>query len=1475
MFDAIIAFSLRQRALILLLTLALIVGGIVAFSRLPIDAVPDITNNQVQVLTSAPALSSPEVERYVTFPIEVALKSLPDLVELRSLSRSGLSVVTVVFADNVDIYFARQQVLEKLREAEEQMPAGVERPELGPVSTGLGEIFRYVIRDTTGKLSPMDLRSVQDWIVRRGLLGTPGLAEVNSLGGYVKQYHILVDPDAMAGYGLTLRDVFDAVARTSGNAGGAYIETGPEQLSVRSVGLATNVDDLRSTVIRSTANGTPVTLAQVASIETGSAIRFGSASQDGRGEVVTGITMQLKGANARVTVGAVKERIEQIRPSLPKGVVIEPYYDREVLVDRTIATVIRNLVEGALLVIGVLLLLLVNLRAGVILASVIPLAMMFAGIMMVLTGQSGNLMSLGAIDFGLVVDGSLIIVENVLRLLEERFRGGEGVRLTDRQMRDLVFGGSVEVRKAAQFGEIIIIVVYLPILTLQGIEGKLFRPMALTVVFALVGALLLSVTYVPTMLSLFLKKSGRIRHSPVIEWMRRLYEPALERALGLRIPIVVVTGLLLVGSVIAFTRMGGEFIPRLDEGDIAMHIIRLPSISLTESQKITTRVERALMTFQEVRTVVTSTGRAEISTDPMGVELADAFVMLKPVDEWTSGRTKAELVAAMERKLADIPGAGVQFLQPIEMRTNELIAGARGDVVIKVTGDDFDVMNPAAEKITSILRATSGSADVTMEQTTGLPQLMVRPDRAAISRYGMTVEDVNDIVSTAIAGRKATEVAEGERRIDVVVRFPEGGRNSVEAVRGMMVATPNGQRVPLSELATVTVEDGPAQISREDGTRFVTIQANVRGRDMESFVEEVRARVTREVRLPAGYNVIYGGQFENLEAASKRLLIVVPIALALIFLLLFQTFRSIRLGVMIFLCVPMAVIGGVVALLIGGMPFSISAGVGFIALFGIAVLNGIVMVAAIRKHQGHGLDRRASVRAGAHERLRPVLTTAALAGFGFVPMLLAHGAGAEVQRPLAAVIIGGLISSTFLTLFVLPIVYDWLGGDYVPPSEEEAADPDRTLPGDGFDPPPDDPVPDGSGGGGRIGPALAAVALALLFGQRLDAQTVLTREQMRERALASAPATRAADAAIARRRAERAAGSILPNLDLLGAADEASSPALTGRPNARLGVSQTFGLPGLYAARGRVNDLLIEQAGSEREAVTREIRRRADLAYVELVATRWRAALADSAVAIADEFSRLAARRRELGEAPALEALQASIALTDARRRRSEARIELDAAQAEARALLGTAPDEVIVAADTLSYRPLTVDIAEIERRLRESNPRLAAARLDVETSRAREQLVAAERLPDFTLEYSLQTVEGAGGYYGGALRLGLPLWRWMSSGPDDAARAETAIREADYARLERELLSTVRAAYARYASTSQLVDNYRVELIPQANQAYQIARRLFDEGEATYLEVLTAQSALVTIHAGYVDAVQSAERSLVELESLLGGDPR
>lgn len=1455
MFDAIIAFSLRRRALVIVMTLVLVAGGVFAFSRLPIDAVPDITNNQVQILTKAPALSSLEVERLVTSPVETALKALPEVIELRSLSRPGLSVITIVFAEKEDIYFARQQILERLRDVEDAMPPGAERPELAPVSTGLGEIFRYVVRDTTGRLSPMDLRTVQDWIVRRGLLGTPGIAEVNSLGGYVRQYHVLVNPEALPAYGVTLREIFDAVARTSGNAGAGYIESGPEQYAVRSVGLATSIEDLRSTVIRASASGTPVTIGDVASVEVGSALRFGSASQDGRGEVVTGITLQLKGANARITVDAVKERIAQIAPSLPPGVVIEPYYDREDLVDRTIGTVTGNLIEGALLVIGVLLLFLVNIRAGVVLASVIPLAMMFAGIMMVLSGQSGNLMSLGAIDFGLVVDGSLIIVENCLRLIEERYRASNGIPLSDAEMRKLIFGGSVEVRKAAQFGELIIIVVYLPILTLQGIEGKLFRPMALTVVYALLGALLLSVTYVPVMLSLVLKKSGRIRHSPLVTWMQRHYPSLLARALGRRGAIVGATVLLLVAAIFVFTRLGGEFIPRLDEGDISMSLIRLPSISLTESQKLATRVEQELMRFPEVRTVVSHTGRAEISTDPMGVELADVFIILEPREQWRSGRSKEALIEAMSRRLENIPGIGVQFLQPIEMRFNELIAGVKGDVAVKIAGEDFDVLGPAAARIASILRSIPGGEDISMDQSSGLPQLVIRPDRAAIARYGLTVGDVNDVVRTAIGGTRAGEVAEGERRIDVMVRYRPDVLDGVQSIEAMMVTTPSGQRVPLSTLAHVALEEGPAQISRENGSRFVTVQANVRGRDVESFVEEAQRRIAT-VKLPPGYAVIYGGQFENLRAASRRLSIVVPIALALIVLLLFQTFRSVRIGVMIFLCVPMAIIGGVAALVVAGLPFSISAGVGFIALFGIAVLNGIVMVAAIRKYQGQGMSRRDAVLRGAEERLRPVITTAALAGFGFLPMLLAHGAGGEVQRPLATVIIGGLISSTLLTLVLLPIIYDWAGGS--PPKGAAHA------PNIGAD----------AGGEGAGGVKIAIVlALMAIPAMALRAQTPITLAMVRERALAASPDMRRSQAAVERRTAERSAGGILPAPELVLAVDEAPSAALTGRSNTTLGIGQSFELPFVYGARARVADLLIRQSEAERDVAGREVILRATRAYVDLVAARMMLDLADSGVATARHVAKLTARRRELGEATALEPIQASVALANAERRRAAAEGELQRALSVLRALIAAAPGEEVRVGDRLIPRPRTTSLPRAEMMLNDDRSRLASARLAVEASRAQEHAVSMQRYPSLSLEYSRQTVGGESGFYGGAIRLGLPLWRWFSEGPDRAAQAETSIRAAELSRDSLALLTELRGAYAELELADREIARYTNDLLPLATEGSRIALLLFQEGEATYLEVLAAHSALIETTAAYVDALRNAEHLHAKLEFIVGGE--
>lgn len=1475
MFEKLIAFSLRQRVLVLMGTLALLLGGLYAFTRLPIDAVPDVTNNQVQVLTKAPALSPLEVEQFVTFPMELALKAIPDLVELRSVSKPGISVITVVFQEGVDVYFARQLILERLREAEEDLPPGAETPELGPVSTGLGDIFRYTLRDTTGRLSPMDLRTVQDWIVRRQLLGVPGLAEVNSLGGYVKQYHVLVDPERLNAYDLTLREVFEASSRASGTSGGAYIEAGPEQYSVRSVGLVREIEDLANTVVKTTANGTPVFLKDVADVEVGSAIRFGSASAGGEGEVVAGWTMQLAGANARVTVNAVKDRVAEIQAALPEGVVIEPYYDRTMLVGRTIKTVAKNLGEGALLVIVVLLLLLAHLRAGLILASVIPLSMLFAVILMVLTGQSGNLMSLGAIDFGLVVDGSLIIVENILRLLGKHQREGDPIT-NDEGMRNLVYSGAAEMVKAAKFGVFIIIIVYLPIMALQGIEGKLFRPMALTVSFALLGSLLLSVTYVPVMCSLFLKGKKPIKHSPIIEWLHRRYMPALRRVMGARKVVVGTAVALFAVAVFGFTRLGGEFIPRLDEGDILLQVYRLPSVSLTESQKLTTRVEAAMATFPEVNTVVSNTGRAEISTDPMGPEITDMFMTLHAEDEWASGWTKEELIAAMDERLEEIPGVGWQFLQPIEMRTNELIAGVRGDVAVKVYGENYAVLNPAAEEIARILQGTEGGDDVTMEQTKGLPQLVVEPDRGAIARYGLTVEDVNQLVATAVGGQTAGQVYEGERRFDIVVRYAAGARKDAKSLRALLVPTPGGQRVPLGALADVSLSEGPAQVSRENGSRFITVQANVRGRDVASYVEDVQEQIAERLELPPGYTVDYGGQFENLQEASRRLMIVVPLALGLIFLLLFQAFGSIRLGVIIFLCVPMATIGGVAALYVAGLPFSISAGVGFIALFGIAVLNGIVMVAAFLKFEGEGLPTYEAVLAGAGERLRPVVATATLAALGFVPMMLARSAGAEVQRPLATVVIGGLITSTILTLFVLPIVYAWFGGRrrrWHRPTDAEVALETYT------------PLSDVDGGGTPVagedgatrpspGLGLAGLALLSLFGAgQVAAQDVgaLTLEATRARAAEAAPEIQGGTAGVIQAQALRASAGVLPALEVFYNVDNAPTGSLPNDRETAFGISQNVQFPTYYVAQRRAMGRLVDQAEAEQAAIRREVSLRATLAYVDALAAQEQFALADSAVALARSFAAAATRRRELGESNALEALQASVALANAERRQAEAAGDLVASAAALRSLLALPPEqEVRVAGDLVEAAPLPA-LAEVEARLLETNPEIAAARRAAEVARAQQAVVASERLPEFGFEVARQTVAGTAGYYGGNVRLGLPLFRLFNRGPDRAAEAATAIAEAQRERVVRAVQVRLHASYAKLTAARAQVATFAERLLPQAERAYDIALQLHALGEASYLEVLAAQTALIETQSSYVEVLRTAARLRAEIEAITG----
>jgi len=1025
MINALIRFSVANRLIVLLLVGIMAAGGAYSLLNLPIDAVPDVTNVQVQVLTAAPSLAPLEMERQVTFPVEVAMSGLPDVEEIRSVSKFGLSAVTVVFDDSVDTYFARQLVLERLSQAREQIPSSIGSPEMGPISTGLGEIYQYELRSPDGSYDAKALRTIQDWNVRRQLLGVPGATEINSFGGFEKQYQVRVTPEKLQSYGLTLRDVYDAVSRNNANVGGAYIEKGAEQYLLRGIGLIEKPNEIGDIVVKTGKEGVPVYVRDVAEIVEGSTVRQGAVTADGKGEIVAGIVLMLKGENSRTVVQSVKERVEQVKKSLPKGVELVPFYDRTELIDRAIATVETNLIEGAILVIVVLLLLLGNWRGALLVATIIPLSMLFAAILMRFFNVSGNLMSLGALDFGLIVDGAVVMVENAVR------RRAEAQHEKSREPPErTILEACLEVARPVVFAVAIIAIVYLPILSLRGIEGKMFVPMALTVIFALLGSLILSLTFVPAMLTFVLKGKVSEKESFLIRYAKQIYKPAFNfmakyrpQALAIAIVLVVISGAI-------FPFLGSEFIPRLDEGDLAVQVQQLPSVSLEQSIRTTTEVEKVLMEFPEVKTVISKTGRAEVATDPMSVDFSDLYIGLKPKSEWKTTKDKTVLIEKMSEALEQkVPSAIISFSQPIELRVAELISGVRSDVAIKIYGDDLDVLKDKADEIVKVVQTVSGAEDVKAEATSGLPQLQIKPDRAAIARYGLNVEDVNDLVESVVAGKEAGQVYEGEQRFNLVVRLNEESGATVDSIRNLVLTASNGSRVPLSEVAEIKLAEGAAQITREDTRRRIGVELNVRGRDIGSFVAEAQAKIEKDIQLPPGYYLKWGGTFENLQRASARLLIVVPIALFLIFILLYTTFSSIKQAFLIYTGIPFAIVGGVIALAMRGMPFSISAGVGFIALFGVAVLNGVVMVSFINQLREEGKTVLEAVREGAETRLRPVLMTALVASLGFIPMALATSAGAEVQRPLATVVIGGLITSTLLTLLILPTLYAWIEKD--------------------------------------------------------------------------------------------------------------------------------------------------------------------------------------------------------------------------------------------------------------------------------------------------------------------------------------------------------------------------------------------------------------------------------------------------------------
>ncbi|MEQ9592717.1 MAG: CusA/CzcA family heavy metal efflux RND transporter [Cyclobacteriaceae bacterium] len=1031
MLNSIISFSIRNKFIVGIFTLALIVWGGYNLTQLPIDAVPDITNNQVQVITLSPSLAAPEIERLVTFPVEQTMATIPDIIEIRSFSRFGLSMVTIVFKDDIDVYWARQQVNERLSQAKNQIPAGAGSPELAPLTTGLGEIYQYVVRPKEGyedKYSATELRTIQDWIVRRQLLGTEGVADVTSWGGFLKQYEIAIDPERLRGMNVSIDEIFAALEKNNQNTGGAYIDRKPNAYFIRSEGLIEDFSDIENISIRLSEDGVPLLIRDVATVQFGYANRYGAMTYNDQGEVVGAMVMMLKGANSSLVISKVKERIDQIRKTLPEGVEIAPYLDRTKLVNNAIRTVTTNLAEGALIVVFVLVLLLGNLRAGFIVASVIPLSMLFAVIMMNLFGVSGNLMSLGAIDFGLIIDGAVIIVEATMHHLAV---SGITKRLTQEEMDMEVKTSATKMMRSAAFGQIIILIVYLPILSLVGIEGKMFRPMAQTVAFAVMGALILSVTYIPMVSSLFLsKKIERKRNvsDRIISFLHRLYSPIIHFALRQRMVILGISIMIFLASLFVFSGLGGEFIPQLDEGDFAVDTRLLTGSSLSKSVEITQKSARVILdNFPEVKEVVGKIGSSEIPIDPMSIEAMDLIIVLKPKSEWVSASSREEIADKISAKLKEnIAGVTYGFQQPIQMRFNELMTGARQDVVMKIYGEDLNLLESYANKVGRIAQTVDGAEDIFVEPINGLPQIVVRYDREQLAKFGLNIEEVNRAISTGFSGTSAGLVFENERRFDLVVRLDEDKRKSIDDIRNLHVTSVQGIQVPLGQLADIQLEIGPNQIQRDDAMRRVIVGFNVRGADIETIVETISGKIEREVGFAPGYYISYGGSFKNLQEAKQRLAIAVPIALTLIFFLLYFTFHSIRHGLLIYTAIPLSAIGGIFALWARDMPFSISAGVGFIALFGVAVLNGIVLISEFNRLKASGIkDLNEIVLKGTEVRLRPVIMTALVASLGFLPMALSQSSGAEVQRPLATVVIGGLMTATLLTLIVLPVLYTY------------------------------------------------------------------------------------------------------------------------------------------------------------------------------------------------------------------------------------------------------------------------------------------------------------------------------------------------------------------------------------------------------------------------------------------------------------------
>lgn len=1443
MINNIIAYSIKNKFAVGLFVVAIIVGGLWSMARVPIDTQPDITNNQVQVITQAPNLGTEDIEQFVTYPVELAMANLPGVVEIRSVSRFGLSVVTIVFEEDMGTYLPRQLVSEKLVQVREEIPEGFGELGMGPIATGLGEIYQYTLKVDAAyqdKYSPTELRTMQDWIVRRQMAMVPGVVEVNSFGGYVKQYEVAVSVDELRAIGLSISDVFQALKLNNQNTGGAYIEKDHMANFIRGEGLARNIRDIEHIVVK-TESGIPIRIKDIAKVQYSAAVRYGAFTKDGQGEAVGGIIMMLKDANSNEVIENVKARVAQIQESLPDGVSVEPFLDRKELIERTTSTIKTNLFEGALIVIFVLVLLLGNWRGGIIVASTIPLSLFFAFIMMYVFDVGANLMSLGAIDFGIIIDGAVIVVEGTIFYIHQRMLKS---KINAKERDEITHKASSKMMNAAFFGQLIILIVFLPILFLEGIEGKMFKPMALTFMFAMMGAMILCLTYVPAVSSLFIRVPNPERKSwgdRIVIWVENIYEKTLVRALK-RASIVIVSSLILFAlAIFAFVRMGAEFMPQLDEGDIAFHIILKPGSSLSEGIKASTQIEKILLdNFPEVEHVLSRFGVADVPTDPMPMDMGDCFVILKPQDEWVSADSKEELIERIKEKISVVPGISYEFSQPIEMRFNELISGVREDIAVKLYGDDLEVLAAKAEEMGRVIATVEGVADMKVEATTGMPQMTIHYERDKLAQYGLNVSDINSVIEIAFAGGKAGVIFEGERRFDLVVRLDSAHRKHINDLKNLYLSTPSGTQIPLKEVARISYEPGPMQISRDNTNRRTYVGINVRGRDIKSLVQEIQEKLRAEIELPAGYYIRYGGAFENLERANSILQIVVPVALILIFILIYFALNSFKQTVMIYIAIPLAAIGGVYSLWLRDMPFSISAGIGFIVLFGVAVLNGLVLISGWNELKENGVtDLEKRIKQGARRRLRPIFLTALTDVFGFLPMAMSTSAGAEVQQPLATVVIGGMITSTLLTLIILPILYRW-------------AETRRF----------------------RQRPPKSVVLASVLIGisiftampskaQQKDSLPEISMEEAVDRAIANYPKLKAARLQVSHEQALKKIAWDLGSTEIYTGGEELGGDR--EEVYTIIGVQQqdidVFGI----SARLKAQAQKVALAEASLNLDELELRQQVKKTYVAAYVAKVNLGLYKRLDSVYQDFQRAAQIRYEVEETSRLAYLAASNQVKQ---------IALQMKQAEYDYGIALTRMNLWLVSDT--FYTVTPVMQEVSANLSLSmdsiagHPVLQVVEQKMQVTKAEQKIATSELFPKLNALYGAQEIAGQSGYYQFQIGISIPLFFLPQQGRLQAAKIQHQASEQEYLQTQFELRADYHALVQEYRKWLDSWQFYENEALPLVRDQRSGAVLAYKEGAIDYVSFIQNLKETVEVEFAAQEALNQYLKAKIQLEYYL-----